>query len=238
MPNLTGPPVVALLYDGLCTFEFGIVAEVFGLSRPEMGPTWYRFASCAFEDGPLRAHGGFSLMPEHGIEVSDRADIVVCRAGRAATRQSPRISAIACAQPTRGVRGSPRSAPARSCSLRPGFSTAAARPRTGATPRRCASATPPSQSITPRSIAHTVDAGRRDALFVLSRGSPFGMECTITATELAREFTVRRWTMRAAFSRGGSRTPQPTRRCAFGNGSGSSRCPLMVASAWAGPMTL
>ena len=29
--------VVALVYDGLCTFEFGIAAEVFGLARPEMG---------------------------------------------------------------------------------------------------------------------------------------------------------------------------------------------------------
>jgi AraC family transcriptional activator FtrA len=58
MPNLRGPLVVALLYDGLCTFEFGIAAEVFGLSRPEMGADWYRFASAAIEAGPLltRAH--------------------------------------------------------------------------------------------------------------------------------------------------------------------------------------
>ena len=30
-----GPHVVALAYDGLCTFEFGIAYEVFGLPRPE-----------------------------------------------------------------------------------------------------------------------------------------------------------------------------------------------------------
>ena len=30
-----GPLVVAPIYDGLCTFEFSIVAEVFGLARPE-----------------------------------------------------------------------------------------------------------------------------------------------------------------------------------------------------------
>lgn len=77
MPNTSGPLVVALLYDGLCTFEFGIVAEVFGLSRPEMGEGWYRFASCAIEDGPLRAHGGFTLVPEHGIELIERGDIIV-----------------------------------------------------------------------------------------------------------------------------------------------------------------
>lgn len=77
MPNLSGPLVVALLYDGLCTFEFGVVAEVFGLARPEMGEGWYRFASCAVESGPLRAHGGFVFTPEHGIELLDQADLIV-----------------------------------------------------------------------------------------------------------------------------------------------------------------
>lgn len=79
MPNhtTTGPLAIALLYDGLCTFEFGIVAEIFGLPRPEMGPNWYRFASCAIEPGPLRAHGGFSIMPDCGPEFLDQADIIV-----------------------------------------------------------------------------------------------------------------------------------------------------------------
>jgi AraC family transcriptional activator FtrA len=75
--QLTGPLVVALLYDGLCTFEFGIVAEIFGLPRPEMGADWYRFASCPIEDGPLRAHGGFIITPDHGPELIDEADIII-----------------------------------------------------------------------------------------------------------------------------------------------------------------
>ncbi len=109
MPNTTGPLAVALLYDGLCTFEFGIVAEVFGLSRPEMGEAWYRFASCAIEEGPLRAHGGFSLSPDHGIELLDRADLIVvpgwkgadaavpddlCRRLRAAHGRGARLASI------------------------------------------------------------------------------------------------------------------------------------------------
>ncbi|WP_435170363.1 transcriptional regulator FtrA [Falsirhodobacter sp. 1013] len=76
-PKTTGPLVTALLYDGLCTFEFGIVAEVFGLDRPEMGPGWYRFASSAIEPGPLRAHGGFTLTPDRGPDLLDEADIIV-----------------------------------------------------------------------------------------------------------------------------------------------------------------
>lgn len=72
-----GPLAVALVYDGLATFEFGIAAEVFGLSRPEMGPGWYRFASCAAHPGPMRAHGGLAITPDHGPELLDHADIIV-----------------------------------------------------------------------------------------------------------------------------------------------------------------
>lgn len=75
--ELEGPLVVALLYDRLCTFEFGIVAEIFGLPRPEMGTDWYRFASCPIEDGPLRAHGGFVITPDCGPDLIDEADIIV-----------------------------------------------------------------------------------------------------------------------------------------------------------------
>ena len=72
-----GPRVVVPVYDGLCTFEFSIVAEVFGLERPEMGPQWYRFASAAIEPGLLRAHGGLRVQAEGGIELLDTADLIV-----------------------------------------------------------------------------------------------------------------------------------------------------------------
>jgi AraC family transcriptional activator FtrA len=77
MPNLRGPLVVALLYDGLCTFEFGIAAEIFGLARPEMGLDWYRFASAAVEPGPLRAHGGFSIHADGGVDLLNEADLII-----------------------------------------------------------------------------------------------------------------------------------------------------------------
>ena len=75
-PDL-GPLVVALIYDGLCAFEFGIVTEIFGLDRPEMGPGWYRFASCALDDGPLRMQGGLTLYPDGNPELLDQADLIV-----------------------------------------------------------------------------------------------------------------------------------------------------------------
>ncbi|MCX8999045.1 transcriptional regulator FtrA [Rhizobiaceae bacterium BDR2-2] len=77
MTKPTGPLVVALVYDGLCTFEFGIATEVFALPRPEMGTGWYRFASAAIDDGPLRAAGGLTIRADGGPDLLDEADIVV-----------------------------------------------------------------------------------------------------------------------------------------------------------------
>lgn len=75
--HLTGPRVAVLAYDGLCTFEFGVAFEVFGLPRPEMGAGWYRYAVCGAEPGPLRAAGGLTVAVEHGLEVLAEADLVV-----------------------------------------------------------------------------------------------------------------------------------------------------------------
>lgn len=75
--ELTGPLVVGLVHDGLCTFEFAIVAEIFGLARPELGQGWYRYASAAIEPGPLRAHGGLTFTADGGMELLERADLIV-----------------------------------------------------------------------------------------------------------------------------------------------------------------
>jgi len=75
--SLKGPLVVALVYDGLCTFEFGITAEIFGLARPEFGGNWYRFQSAAIDEGPMRAHGGLTFTSENGPDLIDTADIIV-----------------------------------------------------------------------------------------------------------------------------------------------------------------
>ncbi|HHH2810098.1 TPA: transcriptional regulator FtrA, partial [Citrobacter amalonaticus] len=55
LPKSPRPLVVVLAYDGLCTFEFGVAVEVFGLPRPELGADWYRFAVASVDAGPLRA---------------------------------------------------------------------------------------------------------------------------------------------------------------------------------------
>jgi len=100
---LRGPLVVALVYDGLCTFEFAIVAEIFGLSRPEMGSGWYRYASAAIEPGPLRAHGGLTVVPTAGLELLEQADLIVAAGWKGADVPVP--DALAEALRTAWARG-------------------------------------------------------------------------------------------------------------------------------------
>src|SRR5258708_27379726 len=71
--------VVALAYEGLCTFEFGIVVELFGLPRPELD-RWYTFEVCGLEKGPLRATGGVSVLPRRSLkELLDANTIIIPR---------------------------------------------------------------------------------------------------------------------------------------------------------------
>lgn len=81
MPNTHLRPnriVAALVYDDLCTFEFGITAEVFGLKRPEMGSDWYRFITCSERPGLLRAGGGIGVSAQHDLDrFADAGTIVI-----------------------------------------------------------------------------------------------------------------------------------------------------------------
>ena len=69
--------VVAVAYDGLCTFEFGCTVELFALPRPELSVPWYEFAVCAAQRGPLRAAGGLEVRVPHGLKLLDDADTIV-----------------------------------------------------------------------------------------------------------------------------------------------------------------
>jgi AraC family transcriptional activator FtrA len=78
LPKPQKPPrqVAVLAYDHLCTFEFGIAVEVFGLPRPEL-PGWYRFKVCAIEPGPLAATGGFRILADGGLRDLRGADTII-----------------------------------------------------------------------------------------------------------------------------------------------------------------
>lgn len=102
LPNST---VVALAYDGLCLFEFGIVAEVFGLSRPEITrPDWYRFRIAAVDPLPLRAQGGMlSIATDGGLELLEEAGTILIPGWRGVHADVP--EALCVAMRTAAARG-------------------------------------------------------------------------------------------------------------------------------------
>ena len=77
-PRRWDPGLVAVLaYDGLCTFEFGIAVEIFGLPRPEFTFPWYRFAVVGADRGPMRATGGVKVLATATLRQLSRARTVV-----------------------------------------------------------------------------------------------------------------------------------------------------------------
>jgi AraC family transcriptional activator FtrA len=81
--------VTALAYDRLAAFEFGIVVEVFGLPRPELGVDWYNFEVCALERGPIRALGCIRVEPRRGLRALKQAGTIVIPGWRHADERPP-----------------------------------------------------------------------------------------------------------------------------------------------------
>jgi AraC family transcriptional regulator, transcriptional activator FtrA len=108
VPNPSASPnrrVVALAYDGLCTFEFGITAEIFGLSRPEMGPDWYSFAACTEQPGRLATNVGLAIQVERGLDALQEAGTIVIPGWRAdGSAPSEGLRAALTAAHARGAR--------------------------------------------------------------------------------------------------------------------------------------
>lgn len=92
MTNLrhaSAPNVVVLAYDGLCTFEFGVAVEIFGLPRPEMGEAWYRFAVAAVDGGELRATGGIRILADGNLSLLNAADLIIVPGWRGTDQAVP-----------------------------------------------------------------------------------------------------------------------------------------------------
>ncbi|MEU4196076.1 helix-turn-helix domain-containing protein [Kribbella sp. NPDC026611] len=67
--------VAVFAFDGMSPFHLSVPCLVLG---DRCGtPTRYDVLVCAEEPGPLRTNAGFGITVEHGLEVMDRADVVV-----------------------------------------------------------------------------------------------------------------------------------------------------------------
>jgi AraC family transcriptional regulator, transcriptional activator FtrA len=101
------PPhrVAALAYDGMAPFELGIVVEVFGLARPELGDLdWYALDVCSARPGELDAVGGFGLVARHGLDRLAAADTVIVPGQRVDAPVAPELCAALREAHARGAR--------------------------------------------------------------------------------------------------------------------------------------
>lgn len=81
--------VVAVVYDGLCGFEFGVATELFGLARPELDVDWYEFEGVSIDAGPLRMTGGVTLEAPTDLGRVDAAGTIVLPGWRDPAERPP-----------------------------------------------------------------------------------------------------------------------------------------------------
>lgn len=75
---LNHPHLVAILaYDGLCTFEFGIAVEIFGLPRPEFNFPWYNHRIVSVDPYPMQASGGIQVVSRFGLNSLSEAQTII-----------------------------------------------------------------------------------------------------------------------------------------------------------------
>jgi transcriptional regulator GlxA family with amidase domain len=81
--------VVAL--EGVVPLDLGTPSQVFNGARDGSGHRYYEVRVCTPGGAPVRTAGGFSVVPEHGLELLDEADTVVVPGvhGRAAQAGGP-----------------------------------------------------------------------------------------------------------------------------------------------------
>ncbi|MBY8885570.1 helix-turn-helix domain-containing protein [Streptomyces sp. PTM05] len=75
--------IAAVLVDGTAPFEFGVVCEVFGIDRTMDGVPPMEFRVCGERPGePLTTEVGVGIVPTHGLDALDGADLVAVPAAR------------------------------------------------------------------------------------------------------------------------------------------------------------
>ena len=87
--GLSNRSVVAVAYDGLCVFEFGVACELFGLARPELDVEWYDYRVVSVDPGPLRATGGIEMSAVVDYAAIEAAGTVVLPGWRDPAERAP-----------------------------------------------------------------------------------------------------------------------------------------------------
>ena len=97
--------VVALALPGVAPFELGVVCEVFGIDRSDVGLPGVRLRR-RLRGWPLPCESsvGFTVSPEHGLERAAHADLVCVPASSSDRQVSPAVVELLQATVARGGR--------------------------------------------------------------------------------------------------------------------------------------
>lgn len=68
--------VAVIAMDRIWPFGLGVVCEVFGTEREDIGLPCYDFNVCTVDGGPVRTYSGFSISPHADLEPVETADLV------------------------------------------------------------------------------------------------------------------------------------------------------------------
>jgi transcriptional regulator GlxA family with amidase domain len=68
--------VALLAIPGIAPFEFGVICEVFGIDRADMGGPTFDLRIVTADPGPVTTSLGFDMMIEHGLEHAADADLI------------------------------------------------------------------------------------------------------------------------------------------------------------------
>ena len=83
--------VAVLLQEPVALFEFGVLAEVFGIDRTDEGIAPFDYRVCAETPGPLDARNGTTVTAAFGLDAAADADLIAVPASSAARTPSPAV---------------------------------------------------------------------------------------------------------------------------------------------------
>ena len=83
--------VAVLLQEPVALFEFGVLAEVFGIDRTDEGVPAFDYRVCAETPGPLDSRNGITVTAAFGLEAAVDADLVAVPASSSARTPSPAV---------------------------------------------------------------------------------------------------------------------------------------------------
>jgi AraC family transcriptional activator FtrA len=83
--------VAVILQEEVHLFEYGVLAEVFGIDRTDDGVPPFDYRVCAERPGPMDAGNGTTVTAAFGLEAAADADLVAVPASGSANEPSPEV---------------------------------------------------------------------------------------------------------------------------------------------------